>query len=629
MILLLFSLPVIVDTIKIDSTYLNSDAVVLFVKKEGEYVSSGACRFNTHRAVYLLNERGVKKYSQVEVPYTPSYNKVIFHKLTLHKKDGRIIDYPLDDVKDIILNERVIFWEESQKVFNFSDAEPGDVIEYSYEVYGMQVSLLTKDEFKKYIPPMKDEFYYVEFFQEDIPLLDKKFIIKGPKNKVLKWKVYRGDLKFKKYEDKNMIIYEWEDKNIKSLENEDNSLPLDEITKKLVVTTISSWKDISRWMFNITEPVLKTDENFKKKVNELTNSLNSEEEKIYRLFRFVADSIRYLGTSMGEGEGYTPHPVIMTLKEREGVCKDKAALLVAMLREIGLESYICMSSAMRRIEDIPANQFDHAVTCIRKDNNYIFLDPTWSENSRELFSKYEQFQSILPATPEGETLMMTPISKGKNYIIYIKGDVNIEKDGFLRGKIEILSNTEIEKYLRTFMRRYERKIEEQKRYLKEYLLTSDFSIDSFFINNLYSDDKPLEITIYFTSENYTFLKDNKIIFKSLGLGFIYNFEWFLPRLLSIVERKTPIYSVYSIKGFDIEFRYNIPKKMGFDFLPQNQIISNEIFSFDYIFKDGIEKIHYTFDKPVIYPEELFGIKEDIKDFEKKMKQYFILGKVRR
>ena len=68
----------------------------------------------------------------------------------------------------------------------------------------------------------------------------------------------------------------------------------------------------------------------------------------------------------------------MTLRDRGGVCKDKAGILMALLRAAGLESYAGMTMAGERIEHIAADQFNHCVTVWRRaDGKTQLLDPTW------------------------------------------------------------------------------------------------------------------------------------------------------------------------------------------------------------------------------------------------------------
>ena len=74
-----------------------------------------------------------------------------------------------------------------------------------------------------------------------------------------------------------------------------------------------------------------------KKVNEILVGATSEIDSISLLTHWVADEMRYSGISMGEGEGFTLHCGEMNFTDRCGVCKDKAGMLITMLRSAGFE----------------------------------------------------------------------------------------------------------------------------------------------------------------------------------------------------------------------------------------------------------------------------------------------------
>ncbi|MCD6399413.1 DUF3857 and transglutaminase domain-containing protein [candidate division WOR-3 bacterium] len=620
----------LLDSLHVDIHFLQGkDAVVLLEDKDGEYVETGACKFTTRRLIYLGTKKGIRRYGSIRVGYTPMYNRVFFRSLILHKKDGRKIKYSIDKIGDFPVNERVIFWGGREKVFNFTDAEPGDVIEYSYDIYGTQVALLSKEDFKKFTPPMIGEFYYVELFQERIPVWEKIFIIKGPASKPLRYKIYRGQADFYKKRQGKYIIYTWEAKRIKEPPSETQSVPFGEIASKLIVTTIPSWKVISKWMYNITEPVLKRDMTLKNKVRKLTRGAESDKDRMYRVFRFVADSIRYLGTSMGKGEGYTPHPAIMTLKEREGVCKDKAALLVAMLREAGFESYICMTSAMGRVENLPANQFNHAVGCIKTSKGYIFLDPTWSDGSRELFSSLEQDQSILPATPWGETLMITPPYPGKNSMVKVRGNIWLDKSGNVKGKLSFFLSGRNEDMLRRRLKREEGNRDKQGEILRSFSLNAfgaNAEIDSFTVQNLKSLFKPLQFAIYFKANDYAAKRGKKLLFPSPALSIIRYNNWWFREFTSVEERKTPMYSVIWISGMDINLRYHLPKSYSIEIYPKKLGVSDEAIDFSYSWDHPVEKLYFTFNDPIITPKEYCTVKKTVDIINKKSKEWFIAGR---
>jgi hypothetical protein len=213
-----------------------------------------------------------------------------------------------------------------------------------------------------------------------------------------------------------------------------------DIAPKLIMTTTKKWEQKSLWFYNVNKDYGSFEYNdaIKNKVDELLQGAATEMDSISRLTHWVADNIRYSGLSMGEGEGYTLHKGTTVFRDRCGVCKDKASMLVTMLRAAGFESYAAMTMARSNIEDIPADQFNHSVTLVKRSNGeYKLLDPTWVPFTRELWSSLEQQQDYLMGIPEGADLKETPISPPENHYFKMKGSSTLKEDGTLEGEFTI------------------------------------------------------------------------------------------------------------------------------------------------------------------------------------------------
>lgn len=108
---------------------------------------------------------------------------------------------------------------------------------------------------------------------------------------------------------------------------------------------------------------------------------------IQQIFEFVARDIRYVSRSEA-GYDIVPHNVDETLENRFGDCKDKSALLIAMLQSIGVNAQPVLVATQRENPDMvgvaSVGLFDHVVVCFNLDGQQYCLDPTDS---------YTQWQS--------------------------------------------------------------------------------------------------------------------------------------------------------------------------------------------------------------------------------------------
>ena len=136
------------------------------------------------------------------------------------------------------------------------------------------------------------------------------------------------------------------------------------------------------------------------------------EAAIRALFDFVSREVRYMG-AMAESEapGYEPHDVSLTFDNRYGVCRDKAALLVAMLRMAGIDAWpVLINVGPRKDPQVPQPYFNHAIVAADSGDPadpYLLMDPT-SETTRSLLPEYLCEMSYLVARDEGEGIRETP-----------------------------------------------------------------------------------------------------------------------------------------------------------------------------------------------------------------------------
>ena len=206
---------------------------------------------------------------------------------------------------------------------------------------------------------------------------------------------------------------------------------------------------MNRNQFDVTPEVLaKVDEIFREAG--LTNA--SEEKRAEALVHWVAQNIRYSGQTMGEGEGFTLHSGAMIFEQRSGVCKDIAGMLVTMMRAADMDSYAAMTMAGSRIETTPADQFNHCVCALRKDDgSFEMYDPTWVPYYNDIWSKYETEQQYLIGSPGGEGLAMIPYSPPAGSPLFVTHDARLADDGTLTGTFRLEGRGALDSRLRNMV----------------------------------------------------------------------------------------------------------------------------------------------------------------------------------
>ena len=427
-----------------DGDYDGADYVVVHETTDVDVADNGLGT-NTHtRVIKILTDAGIRSQSTQRWRYDPLTNDLKLKAVRIHRNDGKVDDVDLRQAIEQPSPAGIIFWGEQQLVLNIPGLEIGDSVEATHVKSGFNTAYLAggasgRGGGRSLEPPMPGHWYDVVRWQESVPILKKRYTVRIPKDKPLQYEIVNGALTSSVRFDEDHVVYNFEKKDIPAFKSESRMISRSDVVCKLVLATLKDWHDKARWFYEANEPSFKTDEAIRKKVKEIVTGLDSDEEKIAALNHWVAENVRYVGTSRGAHEGYTTHPVIQTFHDRGGVCKDKAGMLVAMLREAGFESYIVMTMAGSRVEETPADQFNHAVTCVRKDDGTLrMLDPTWLPKSREMWSSAEQLQTVVFGTPDGkEGKQLTAYSPPEENAANWRSTCTLLQTGELYGSIRV------------------------------------------------------------------------------------------------------------------------------------------------------------------------------------------------
>jgi tetratricopeptide (TPR) repeat protein/transglutaminase-like putative cysteine protease len=184
--------------------------------------------------------------------------------------------------------------------------------------------------------------------------------------------------------------------------------------------------------------------------------------------------IRYTGVEFGESE-IIPHTPEETLKRKYGDCKDKASLLVAMLRAVGLKASVALLNAGFGTDvdtEAPGlGVFNHAIVYVAGDHP-LWIDATSAETRVGQLPTMDQGRLALVADKETISLVRTPESApGDNTQTDF---VEIHMSDF--GPGELRETIEAQGYLETRLRQLydgndDKKVKESlERYLKRDFL---------------------------------------------------------------------------------------------------------------------------------------------------------------
>lgn len=601
--------------------YKDVNAVILFdstytkVNKDGTYIAT------QHKCVKILSTYGKKKFGEVEFGYLPKKN--IYVEVNLARvitADGKIIDVPKENIKDVPYAPlgKFLLSDVMMKKIMFPEIDIGASIEY----------IVTSKIDKAF---MEGKFTDMKLFQYDEPINNMVYKIEFPKEMRIKYIVKNGEIDLKKEEKAENIIYTWEVNNVDRIIQEAMMPPIQTVAPILIISNIERWEDISQWYYNLTEEAVATiDSAIKAKVKELTEGLEKEEDKVRVLFNFVSKEVKYLRTeAIDKEKGFAPDPVSLTFQRKWGVCRDKAALLVSMLREVGISAYeVLINVSTRMIREIPCYLIEHAIVAIkRNDGSFYFLDPT-VEYTQEYLPVIEQNRDVLICTKEGDSLRYLPYQNiEKNLIVAdIKG--SLDENGSLSAILILKPEGIFDTQLRNLRLVSPKEIKNIfSRAIKSQF--PDATIDTIIISEVTDLTIPFDLEIHFSVPNYAIKKGDEFYIVStggMGLGNIGPMEGvsFLTE-----ERKYPLYfwipmKIKSLSEISLPKGYKI-KEMPeqFDFTYEKFYITAKTKKVD---NKLYEEREFFIKDPFIEVEEYPKFKEMMEASEKYNKKEIILVK---
>lgn len=432
------------------SDFEDSDAVILFDRIQTTYKDDGSAVTVEEILILFRKAAEASEYRALTYDYNARTAHIRFLDARIYRADPFAIQIiPMSNVFTSKAPAELIYWNFDSVICPVPTIQDGDALYYKIERRGLNLAYLgdepnTPDEpdwNRDYIPPQPGYFMDTLYFDHEFPTVEKIYDIKGPSDKPLQFATGNGSVECSLKFVGDDIQYRFAVKDRPGFTEEPFSPGFNICGLKLAVASHPSWEMKSKWAFEHNEPQFVISPEMKSKVDEIIAGAETDEAKMSRLLHWVAEEIRYLGLDMGEGEGHMVHRTDEIFRERAGVCKDKAAILVSMLRAAGFDAYFVMTLAMEPTLDVPADdKFNHGVVAVRQTKGWLFLDPTWAPQNRPLFNYLEQEQPVLIGAPEGCPLMQVPYSPPEQSPMTVNAESSVNSSGAMNTIIDVMAD---------------------------------------------------------------------------------------------------------------------------------------------------------------------------------------------
>lgn len=429
-------------------------AVVLFSEEKVVAGETGKQTTQLRKVIKILTADG-KREAVGFVSYDQKGSKMKEAKAYLIFPSGKSKDYGRKEFLEGEANSGADLYSSLRymRIEAGADADPGSIFAYEYTLEEQQVF---------------SQFTFQP--QDDLPHVLSRYQLTVPNGWTAEATAYNGA---NPKAELSGSTYTWEARDLKPFEREPGAPTLYSQLQRVSIAMLPpggaaslsgpmacfrSWKDVSVWESGLVDPQAEVTAAIDSKAKELTAGKSSPIEKIAAIGAF-AQKIRYVSiqTNIARGGGYVPHKAEEILKAAYGDCKDKANLMRALLKSVGIASYpVGIYSGNPRFTqaNFPSpHQFNHAIIAISVPADYqapavfadaqlgrlLLFDPTDPHVPLGYIPDHEQDSHALLTAGDKGSLIKTPKTKPEQNRTERRWKMTLDAEGTVKGELDEIS----------------------------------------------------------------------------------------------------------------------------------------------------------------------------------------------
>jgi transglutaminase-like putative cysteine protease/tetratricopeptide (TPR) repeat protein len=318
-----------------------------------------------------------------------------------------------------------------------------------------------------------------DYFGRNVPVQHSRLSLDAPSALPVRYKSQLlPDLVTERKEENGRAKLVFENGPMEALEQADDNLPSDVPPyPNVTFSTGDSWQKLAQTYGKIVDEHV-GDPALDALAKKIVSGKAGRDQQIEALVEYLNAQIRYTGIEFGES-AVIPHAPSETLKRRYGDCKDKAVLLVALLRAAGIPSDVALLNVGQRYDvsaELPGfGMFDHAIVYVPGTPDF-WIDATDDYARLGQLPNTDQGRLALVAAAATTSLVHTAVStstenasiENREFILADYGPARITETSQPHGSLESV-------YRRTYANLQDKKVQDdltsyvQAHYLAEKL----------------------------------------------------------------------------------------------------------------------------------------------------------------
>jgi tetratricopeptide (TPR) repeat protein/transglutaminase-like putative cysteine protease len=258
----------------------------------------------------------------------------------------------------------------------FPRLEVGDVVELKYRIDDVG----DRGEFAGY-------FGELQYLQSEAPIGHAEYVVITPKDRRLYVDAQRIPGLQQSVEVRGAErVHKFSADALAGVSPEPSMPPWSEVLGFVHVSTYPSYRELGGWYWGLSRDQLELDSATRELTHTITAGATSVRDKVEAVYDWVVKNTRYVALEFGI-YGYKPRRSVQTVSRGWGDCKDKAAVIVAMLAELDIDATMVLVRTGHRgrfrSEVASLAPFDHAIAYVPELDLYLDGTAEYS-GSREL-----------------------------------------------------------------------------------------------------------------------------------------------------------------------------------------------------------------------------------------------------
>ena len=346
-----------------------SPAVAILDHQQITFLPSRLTEERVQRAFLVTDAGRADELLVHHVPHVSENQRLRVLRARILRRDGSEVGARQGDTPRLSEPEFNLYYDTRLRVLRFDEFEDGDLVEIAYVLSETDESNET-GPYKGGLIPLGRNL--------PVALMEVEFV--GPAEDLPEWEIahLEGD-PTRMEDDDGVVRLRWTWRDLTAIPTDVPPAPVLLVTPHLVYSNHPQWGDLADWYARHIAPRVRTSEQVEETARRIVAGFDDRRERIARLYRFVTNDIKYVGLEFGEHR-FRPFSADWVLHHRIGDCKDKAALLVALLDVIEVPARMVM---VRTADLGPVSTdlavlevFNHAIVYLPEDD--LWLDGTAS-----------------------------------------------------------------------------------------------------------------------------------------------------------------------------------------------------------------------------------------------------------